>query len=275
MVGVRELFARSWQLFRENPALVVPGLLLQVLGLTWGLPQLLALHVGHDPSRAAALLAAAMGWLVVSFVGGSYLTAAGFGMSAAAWRTGVATFSDGAASGSRRWWPLGTLWFLAVLIAIPLAVIAYVIFASVVPSAAMQRAALEHPSLAVRLGVVAVEAVLWFLTIYTVPAIVLAGRGAADGLARSVALAWGRARETAVMLVPLAVVGALLFVGGAALRGAFEGRAPAALLFQLVNAVVGGLWGTYMTLVVTGRFLELQGGSEQGLPAETLQLLYE
>ncbi|TAM77927.1 hypothetical protein EPN44_01810 [bacterium] len=272
---MRALFGRSWSLYRENPVLAVPALLLQLLGLVWVFTASLARQPDHDLARAAIVLALSLVWLAAYFVAGNYLTAAAFGMSASAWRVDVATLADGAATGSRRWWPLGTLWFLVAAISIPAVVAAYLLFVSAVPSEPMRRAIIEHPSPAVRVGLVVVGLAFWFFTIYTVPAIVLGGRRAFDGFTRSIVLASGRARETVVMLIPLAVVGGLLFLGSSALDGALKHRALAETLFQFADAAVEGLWGAYVTLVVSGRFLELEGGSQQGLPAETLRPLYE
>ena len=272
---MKALFERSWRLYRENPVLVVPALLLRLLGLVWIFTASLARLPDRDLARAAIALALSLAWLAAYFVVGNYMTAAAFGMSAAAWRSDVATLADGAATGSRRWWPLGTLWFLVAAASVPALAGAYLIFAAAVPSEPMRRAIIEHPSPAVRAGLIAVGLVFWFFTIYTVPAIVLGGRRAFDGFTRSVVLAAGRARETMVMLIPLAVVGGLLFVGSSVLDGALKHRALAEFLFQLADAVVEGLWGAYVTLVVSGRFLELEGGSQQGLPVETLRPLYE
>ncbi|TAM60517.1 hypothetical protein EPN52_04895 [bacterium] len=275
MAGVRELFGRSWRLYRENPILAVPALLLQGLGLLIALSAALARQPEHDLSRAALVLAFVALWLVIYFVGGNYLTAAAFGMSAAAWRVDLATLADGVRAGARRWWALATLWFLIVGVGTLVAVATYLVFAAAVPSEPARRAIVTHPSAALRAAVIAVALVFWFFTIYTVPAIVVGGRRALDGFVRSVTLARKRARETVVMVIPLALVGGLLFLGGSALDGVVAHQPWTAALAQIAAAIVEGLWGAYVTLVVTGRFLQLEDSSPQGLPAETMRPIYE
>lgn len=258
------LFARAWRLYRQNPILLVPNVLLEALGLVWFFAQrLLAAHQ-REPGWLLAGAAFELLWMVAYFVLGSFLTAVAYGMSAAAWQHDLVTYSDGVAPGVRRWWKVGQASLLAVALLVPLAFAAVLLVDAAVPGAAQRRAFLLHPPAGVVAGGTAAALVLWFFVIYVLPAIVISECNVLEAVAASAGLALGRARETVAMLVPLAVIGGLLFVAGWRIDAALahqSGWLPA--VYQLFDVVVEGLWATYLTLVVVGRFFEVGGTGER------------
>ncbi|MDE2571697.1 MAG: hypothetical protein KGM44_04125 [bacterium] len=269
------VFARAGRLYRENPILVLPTLLIQ--GLAFGPPLAgwLARGHGHALQSGSVALLVSLAWLGVYFFAGNFLTAASMGMSAAAWRIDLATLTDGLLAGTRRWWKLAQAVLLFILIAIPLGFAGLVVLDASIPQEARRRAFLTHPPMAVIGAFVVLGLAFWFFTVYLVPAIVIGERSVVDALRRAARLSWRRGRETLALLAPLALVAGLLVLGGK--YGAellAQGPLWMRILYEMLNNLAEVLWGTYTTLAIAGQFLELEG-AVQGLHARPLAPRYE
>jgi hypothetical protein len=216
-------FSRAWSLLSHNPLIVVPAL---VVGLvSAGAARVLADAGVLSWQVLLVPIAAVLLRLLSAVVAIAFTT----GMSAAAWRRGRASLSDGAMALRRN----GLHAFGALILLMLLGLLA---------------AALIVPTFGL-----SVFAYLVFV-LYTMPAALIGGRGAVESILESFTLAWrsiGVTIAVVVLIVVLAIAGGRL--GDLAARIPFLGEAVGWIVMEAVIA--------YATLVVVGEYLQL---SEEG-----------
>jgi hypothetical protein len=218
---VDSVFGQAWKLLKSNLSIVVPGLVIGALeGLLEGI---------FSPSPEASGAGAAFGNLITSIVGliGAILSIAyTTGMAAAAWRTGRATFGDGAEAFKREGGH---------------------IFVALVGLTLIGTAAAFLAPFTFGLSIVA----FGFFCIYVMPSAIVGEREGFAAIAESAKIAYERVGPTLLIIVvmfALAVAGAF----GAALFAfvPFLGPIVAAVIVEAVLA--------YFTLVVVGEYLALR-----------------
>jgi hypothetical protein len=233
-MGVGTTFARAWELLRRNWIIVVPAI---VIGLAGALVSSALANAGflswsffgdmnvQGPGAFWLFLETivAIGLRMVGTV-----IAIGFtvGMAAAAWTTGTARFSDGAAAFRRN----GVQAFFALVLLTVLGLVA---------------AALAVPTFAL-----SVLAYLIFM-LYAMPAVLVGNRGATDAVIESISLAWrsfGITLAVVLLIIALAIAGGVL--GDLLARLPFAGDALGWIVMEAVVA--------YAAVVVVGEYLQLR-----------------
>lgn len=233
---MKDVLLRALSLLRRNLVIIVPSL-----------------AIGAIAAAAAAVLSAA-GWLSWGFFGdmnaqgpGAFwlffgtIVAFGLrilgalisiafttGMAGAAWSRGTATLSDGFAAFKRD----GAQALVALLLLFLIGLVC---------------AVLVEPTFGISM-----LAYMVFM-IYTMPAVVVGDRPALDAMMESMRLAarnFGVTLGTVLLIIVLAIVGGV--IGDAAGSVPYLGEAVSWLLMEVVVA--------YVTLVVVGEYVKLQGG---------------
>lgn len=237
--GVGGTLLRAWTLLSANWIIVLPSIVVGIVsaGIATALSQngfLSWAFFGNmdvqGPTGFWMFLGTvvAMALRIVAAVAAIAFTA---GMAAAAWRGGVARFSDGADAFRRN----GLQAFFALLLLTLLGVIA---------------AALIVPTFGI-----SVLAYMTFL-LYAMPGVLVGNRGATEAIVESIGLAW---RSFGVTFVVVLLIIALAIGGG--WLGDLLSRLPLAgevLSWVVMEAVVA-----YATLVVVGEYLELGSPADQ------------
>lgn len=223
--SVENIFARAWTLFRANPVLLVPGL---VVGLVAGLVVgLFAVRPPLDPNDYTAVIANAgrMAFagaisFAVSILALLITQSYTVGMAGAAWERGTTSLADGAAAFKH---DAGRLLGIVILLGI-VGFIAAIL----------------------TLGVGWI--VVLFFAIYAIPAVVLDDRQPIKALQISFTIATKRFAPTLIIVAALFVIG--LVVGLLVLPLAFV-----PFLGPIVAAIVSQAVVVYSTLVIVGEFL--------------------
>lgn len=231
--GVGSTLLRAWTLLCKNWVVMVPSVVLGVISaiaaaalsrygfLSWTFFG----DLNAQGPNAFWLFFATIVAVALRIVAAVVVIAFTTGMAAAAWRSGAAHLSDGAAAFRRS----GVQAFFALLLMTVLGLIA---------------AALLIPTFGL--------SVLLYMTfmLYVMPGVLVGNRGATDAIVESIALAWKRFGVTFVVV--LLVIG-LAILGG--WLGDLLARLP--LLGNVLGWVVMELVVAYATLVVVGEYLEL------------------
>ena len=237
--GVGGTLLRAWTLLSANWIIVLPSIVVGVVsaGIATALAQngflSWAFFGNMDVQGPTGFwmffgTIVAMVLRIVAAVAAIAFTA---GMAAAAWRSGVARFSDGADTFRRN----GLQAFFALLLLTLLGVIA---------------AALIVPTFGI-----SVLAYMTFL-LYAMPGVLVGNRGATEAIVESIGLAW---RSFGVTFVVVLLIIALAVGGG--WLGDLLSRLPLAgevLSWVVMEAVVA-----YATMVVVGEYLELGSPADQ------------
>jgi hypothetical protein len=223
-MSTENLFSRSWDLLSRNWAIVIPGLIVAIVaGILISLLTP-AVYVSDGTYQLtgytflAPFVTAVIGVLaaIISF---SYTT----GMAAAAWRTGTATFADGAKAFQQEGGHVFTAMLALILVGIGAAILA---------------------PFTLGLTVLAV----FFLCIYTMAAAVAGDFGGFAAIGESYRLAIARWQATAIIVVVLFVVSIC-----AGLIGALFHLIP--FIGPLVSQIIQMIVLAYFTLVVVGEYL--------------------
>lgn len=236
---VASTLLRAWSLLLRNPIIVIPPVVVGIISaavatalsnggfLSWG-------FFGDMNAQGPGAFwlffetIVAMALRIVAAVAAIAFTT---GMAAAAWSSGGARFSDGAAAFRRN----GLQAFFALILLTILGVFA---------------AALLVPTFGL-----SVLAYLIFL-LYTMPGVLVGNRGATDAVVESIGLAWrsfGVTFAVVVLIIALAVAGGWL--GDLLARLAFLGELLGWIVMEAVVA--------YATLVVVGEYLQLRSPADQ------------
>jgi hypothetical protein len=238
-IGVGAMFSRAWDVLRRNWIIAVPAIVVGIAGaaaanvlsnaglLSWSFfgdmnaqgPGAFMLFLETIVAIALRMVATV---LAIAFTAG---------MAAAAWTSGTARFSDGAAALRRN----GLQAFFALVLLTLLGLVA---------------AALAVPTFAL-----SVLAYLVFL-LYSMPAVLVGNRGATEAVIESITLAW---RSFAVTIAVVLLIIALAIAGGVA--GDLLARLPFvgdALGWIVMEAVVA-----YAAVVVVGEYLQLRPTADQ------------
>jgi flagellar biosynthesis protein FliQ len=223
-MSTENLFSRSWDLLSRNWAIIIPGLIVAIVaGILISLLTP-AVYVSDGTYEftgytfLAPVVTAVIGVLaaIISF---SYTT----GMAAAAWRTGTATFADGAKAFQQEGGHVFTAMLALILVGIGAAILA---------------------PFTLGLTVLAV----FFLCIYTMAAAVTGDFGGFAAIGESYRLAIARWQATAIIVVVLFVVSIC-----ALLIGALFHHIP--FIGPLVSQIIQMIVLAYFTLVVVGEYL--------------------
>ena len=223
-MSTENLFSRSWDLLSRNWAIIIPGLIVAIVaGILISLLTP-AVYVSDGTYELtgytflAPVVTAVIGVLaaIISF---SYTT----GMAAAAWRTGTATFADGAKAFQQEGGHVFTAMLALILVGIGAAILA---------------------PFTLGLTVLAV----FFLCIYTMAAAVAGDFGGFAAIGESYRLAIARWQATAIIVVVLFVVSIC-----AGLIGALFHLIP--FIGPLVSQIIQMIVLAYFTLVVVGEYL--------------------
>ena len=215
------VFGQAWRLLKSNFSIVVPGLIIGALeGLLEGI---------FAPSPEASGAGAAFGNLITSIVGliGAILSIAyTTGMAAAAWRTGHASFADGAQAFKREGGHI-----LVALVGLTL----------------IGAAAAFLAPFTFRISIVA----FGFFCIYVMPSAIVGEREGFAAIAESARIAYERVGPTLLIILVMFVL---------AVAGAFGAGLLAFVPFlgPIVAAVVVEAVLAYFTLVVVGEYLALR-----------------
>jgi hypothetical protein len=223
-MSTENLFSRSWDLLSRNWAIIVPGLIVAIVAGILISVITPAVYVGDGTFELtgytflAPLVTAVIGVLaaIISF---SYTT----GMAAAAWRTGTATFADGAKAFQQEGGHVLTAMLALILVGIGAAILA---------------------PFTLGLTVLAV----FFLCVYTMAAAVIGDFGGFAAIGESYRLAIARWQATAIIVVVLFVVSIC-----AGLIGALFHLIP--FIGPLVSQIIEMIVLAYFTLVVVGEYL--------------------
>jgi hypothetical protein len=223
-MSTENLFSRSWDLLSRNWAIVIPGLIVAIVAgiLTSLLTP--AVYVGDGTvvvtgyTFIGPLVAAVIG-VLASIISFSYTT----GMAAAAWRSGTATFGDGAKAFQQEGGHVLTAMLALILVGLGAAIL--------VP-------------FTLGLSVLAV----FFLCLYTMAAAVVGDFGGFAAIGESYRLAIERWQPTLIIVIVLFVISVI-----AGLIGALFHTIP--YVGPLVSEVIQMIVLAYFTLVVVGEYL--------------------
>ena len=225
-MSAENLFSRSWELLSRNWAIIVPGL---IVGIIAGIVSYLLLPTVYYNNGYGGVTVSTWGFLgasisiivqtLAAIITISYTT----GMAAAAWRTGTATFSDGAAAFSKE----GSRVFTAMLALI----IVWIGAAILTP-------------FTLGLSLLAV----FYLFVYTMAAAVISNYGGFAALGESYKMAISRWQTTVIIVIVLAVVSIV-----AAIIGAILHVIP--FIGPLVSAAIEMAVLAYFTLVIVGEWM--------------------
>ena len=215
-------FRRALALLNANWSMILPGLVIGALsGLLEGL---------FTPPDTATPAGSAIGLiliLITDVVAAILAIAYTTGMAQAAWTRGHATFGDGAQAFRRE----GGHVFIAMLVLLVLGLAA---------------AFLAPFTVGLSLAVYA------FFCIYTMPAAVVGERKGFEAVSESAEIAYHRPLQTGILIVAIAIIGALMGYVAELL-----GFAP--LIGPIVKALVVQAVIAYVTLVVVGEYVTLRG----------------
>lgn len=234
-----EIFRRAFDLLRRNPIVLAPSVVVAVLSAAAAY----VLRTSGDASWDFFGDLNAQGpqgfWLFFQTVialslrilGTLIVIAFTTGMAGAAWTRGSATLADGARAFARR--GLQAAWALAMLFIIGVAASVLVV-----------------PTFGI--------SVLLYATfvLYTMPAAIVGGRPAVDGIVESFRVA---ARNFGVTFAVVLLVIVLAVLGG--LAGELSGRIP--VLGDAVAWVVMQIVVAYATMVIVGEYLKLAAPADQ------------
>lgn len=234
-----EVFVRSFHLLRRNPIVVLPSLVVAVLsaGVSYALAAEGDLSWGFYGDLNAQ--GAGAFWMffetIVAFgmriLGALVAIAFTTGMAGAAWSRGSASLAAG--FGAFRGRGAQALLALVILFLTGLAA-----------------AALTVPTF----GISVLTYMIFIL--YTMPAVIVGGRTAIDGIVESMRMA---AQNFTVTLAVVALIVVLAVLGG--LAGELAGRIP--LLGEVIAWVVMEAVVAYATLVVVGEYVKLRRPADQ------------
>jgi hypothetical protein len=232
-VSAENLFARSWDLLTRNWVIVIPGLIVAIVtGILIELLVPKAVYIsdtGVVVTRGFGSFQAVIVPIIsilATIVAITYTT----GMAAAAWRTGTATFADGATAFQR---DAGKV-FTAMLALFVVGVVA---------------ALLAIPTLGLSF------LALFFLFLYTMAAAVVGEHGGFSALTESYRIATKNLVTTAIIVV---VAGAIAFCGG--LIGVALHFTP--FIGPILSAVLQQLVNSYLALVIVGAYLAHRASAE-------------
>lgn len=229
-----EIFGRAWQLLLRNPVIVLPSILVGILSAvaayvltasgisSWA-------FFGNLDAQGAGAFWMFLGTIVeVGLRILAALVAIAFttGMAGAAWISGRATLADGLAAFRRD----GVQAFLALVV---LFLVGLAAAALVVPT----------------FGFSVLLYMIFML--YSMPAVVVADRNAAEAIIESIQLA---ARNFGVTLVVVLLIIVLAVAGG--FIGDALGQVP--MLGEIVGWIVMEAVVAYAMLVVVGEYIKLQ-----------------
>jgi hypothetical protein len=223
-MSTENLFSRSWELLSRNWAIIIPGLLVAIVAGLLISVITPAVYVGDGTyqitgfSVLAPFLTAVIGVLaaIISF---SYTT----GMAAAAWRSGTASFADGAKAFQQEGGHVFTAMLALIIVGVGAAILSV---------------------FTLGLSILAV----FFLCLYTMAAAVTGDFGGFAAIGESYRLAIARWQATAIIVVVLFVVSVC-----ASLIGALFHLIP--FIGPLVSQIIEMIVLAYFTLVVVGEYL--------------------
>ncbi|MDQ6929335.1 MAG: hypothetical protein M3126_01535, partial [Candidatus Eremiobacteraeota bacterium] len=225
------VFGRSWQLLSGNWVIIVPGIIIGIVaGLIVGFLATTGVVSGAVLGSAGAPAAGFVSVILAGLVSAIVVTIATLisvaytsGMAAAAWRTGTATFADGAAAFSRE----GASLFTAMILLFLIGLVAFL---------------LAPFTLALSVAAYAI------FFIYTIPSVVVDDVPGMEAVSGSFRLALANFVPTLIIIVLIGVIAMLAGFVGHLFNGIpFLGWM---IQFALQQAVVA-----YAMLVVVGEYM--------------------